>query len=1053
MLTILTIVVVLGGIVLYLESVPVQATIEGGENGWGTEYIMPLPETNFQAIGNWEISPVGSASISGPGQGYIDGEGNEACLIAESSASYVDIWRYIEWEGRLAYADGTKLTLSVFAALYDSTYQGQIQLGVVWIYHSGPDTLVEYDFSERVDLSTEWSRIPLIADFSEASESSLYKVKLIIRLHPDGLTKAKIDRFRLCVTEGQCALLSHERRFQSNLILESITQDMQEVNTAKLSLSCGIDTGDDWYYGWVIYKRHIIDYINFTVRTPYEGTKNTDSLDINSPSMFSADGSFDDFAALWETVVAINEEWEFNRNILETTATYAMGFFPFGGHISAALSYARAGEYLRTLGEGGIVYPHGTGSGGGRELTCWQEVNALDEMGVQGSLYLRDIIASVPIVYQWKGDPNIDILLEIEVTIGWEEAFYSSEIGENTLFLISNPTETTHTYTVNLKKGDPWQEWDTDGDGLSDANEKDDDVYNCTTDHTNPDSDYDGLSDKEEILYELTEPNDPDTDDDGFTDGYEVNTLGTSPLSDDTDEDGLSDYYEVYTSLTDPTNPDTDGDGLNDGVDPYPLNGQTQLSWITPSSEGASVTGIVTIEVDVSDSEGLDSVQYKIDNGDYTGMDTNTGLNYQADWDSTPFSEGEHTITIRTTDGEGFQTYFTRNVIVYSTFDAIITFISPTPSANSVVSGTITIRVEASDEDGLLDVECQVDSDSYNSMTNYSSYYEIDIDTTNYQDGTVWVTVRTTDISGDQTAIQREFRFYNYPDPATVTFINPTEGATVSGIITIQVEALDLDGLELVEYNIDGDPYQEMQEGGSGAGGDSDAFQVTWVTANTEANQGQHTIYIRTTDALGDQDIFTCTVTVDNRAQLSWSNPSAGEAVHHTITIRVHVSDPNGISSVRFKINSGSYYSMSHVGSGYYEASWDTTSYSDGSHTITIKVTDSTGAQRWFSRAVDVVNSARVGSVTILSPSSGSTVGVVVSITASASDPDGISSIQWRVAGVTSWTSMTYSSGTWHGTWYQSVSPGWYSLQVRMIDNWGDIVTTSISIRVIGGPM
>ncbi|MFX0066206.1 MAG: Ig-like domain-containing protein, partial [Candidatus Hermodarchaeota archaeon] len=619
------------------------------------------------------------------------------------------------------------------------------------------------------------------------------------------------------------------------------------------------------------------------------------------------------------------------------------------------------------------------------------------------------------------------------------------------LFLSSNPSETTHTYTVNLTKLEDYSVWDTDGDGLSNQNEEDSEIYGCRTEPTNPDSDYDGLSDGEEVLEHLTDPNNPDSDTDGLTDAYEVNTLGTSPLSDDTDEDGLSDPYEVYTSLTDPTNPETDGDGLNDGVDPYPLNAQTQFSWITPASEGATVTGIVTIRVEASDSEGLSSVQYQIDNGNYSDMvpeDPGGSYNYYcADWDSTPFSEGEYTITIRTTDNEGFQTDFTRNVIVYPTFDAIITFISPTPSENSVVSGTITIRVEASDQDGLLDVECQVDGGSFDSMTNYSSYYEINIDTTSYQDGTVWVTVRTTDSLGDQTAIQREFRFFNDPDPATVTFINPTAGATVSGTITIQVEASDLDGLEKVEYKIDGDTYQTI--------GGQDIFCVNWVTADIETNRAQHTIYIRTTDAFGDQETFTCTVTVDNRAQLSWSNPDAEAYVHHEIIIQVHVSDPNGITSVQYNIDGGSNHGMDHEGGGDYTEPWDTTSYSDGSREIRIIVTDGAGNTRVFTRSVNVVNGVHVGSVTILSPSSGSTVSeVTVPITAEATDLDEIDSVQWRVDGVTGWNSMSYSDGIWHGSWFKlGVSQGWYTLRVQMIDEYGDIVTDSISIYVTSGPI
>lgn len=100
---------------------------------------------------------------------------------------------------------------------------------------------------------------------------------------------------------------------------------------------------------------------------------------------------------------------------------------------------------------------------------------------------------------------------------------------------------------------------DTDGDGLTDAEEMD-----LGTDPENPDTDGDGLTDGEEVNQYETDPTDPDTDDDGLQDGEEVNSYNTDPLNADSDGDGLNDGEEVNQYRTDPNNPDSDGDGLND---------------------------------------------------------------------------------------------------------------------------------------------------------------------------------------------------------------------------------------------------------------------------------------------------------------------------------------------------------------------------------------------------------------------------------------------------------------------------------------------------------
>ena len=106
---------------------------------------------------------------------------------------------------------------------------------------------------------------------------------------------------------------------------------------------------------------------------------------------------------------------------------------------------------------------------------------------------------------------------------------------------------------------------DTDGDGLTDDEEKD-----LGTDPKNPDSDGDGVNDGQEKI-DGTDPKNPDTDGDGLTDGEEKEH-GTDPKNPDTDGDGLKDGDEVNRkdedgnpAPTDPTKEDTDGDGINDG--------------------------------------------------------------------------------------------------------------------------------------------------------------------------------------------------------------------------------------------------------------------------------------------------------------------------------------------------------------------------------------------------------------------------------------------------------------------------------------------------------
>jgi subtilisin family serine protease len=72
--------------------------------------------------------------------------------------------------------------------------------------------------------------------------------------------------------------------------------------------------------------------------------------------------------------------------------------------------------------------------------------------------------------------------------------------------------------------------------------------------------------------------------------------------------------------------------------------------------------------------------------------------------------------------------------------------------------------------------------------------------------------------------------------------------------------------------------------------------------------------------------------------------PADGDIVFGTgVTIEVSASDDNGVNKVEYCIDSGDYQTMSDLGTGYWEATWDITSVEDGAYTITAKATDNIG--------------------------------------------------------------------------------------------------------------
>jgi len=208
------------------------------------------------------------------------------------------------------------------------------------------------------------------------------------------------------------------------------------------------------------------------------------------------------------------------------------------------------------------------------------------------------------------------------------------------------PTTTTTTATTTATPTTTTGPVDSDGDGLSNAEERE-----LGTEPESADTDNDGLQDGREVNELGTDPTDPDTDGDGLQDGREVSELETDPTDADTDGDGLNDGQEIERG-TDPTGPDTDDDRLDDGMEVErgtdPTAADTDEDGL---SDGREVNEIGTDPTDTdTDGDGLSDSQEVDRETDPTSADSDgDGLN-----DGQEIERGTDP-TDADTDGDGLQ--------------------------------------------------------------------------------------------------------------------------------------------------------------------------------------------------------------------------------------------------------------------------------------------------------------------------------------------------------------------------------------------------------------
>jgi len=174
-----------------------------------------------------------------------------------------------------------------------------------------------------------------------------------------------------------------------------------------------------------------------------------------------------------------------------------------------------------------------------------------------------------------------------------------------------------------------------------------------------------------------------------------------------------------------------------------------------------------------------------------------------------------------------------------------------------------------------------------------------------------------------------------------VSIMSPTNGATVTGLVTITAGVQDNVGVSKVEFYIDGTKISETP---------FSPYRYDWDTELTD--DSTHTIQAKAYDIIGNpgqSDIVAVRV-VNNIPQISIVSPMDGETLHGTVTILAEVQDNEGIAQVEFFANDKL---LKGFISSPYEYAWNTYGVTDGTYTLKVRATNLSGNKS--SKSINVI--------------------------------------------------------------------------------------------------
>lgn len=362
-----------------------------------------------------------------------------------------------------------------------------------------------------------------------------------------------------------------------------------------------------------------------------------------------------------------------------------------------------------------------------------------------------------------------------------------------------------------------------------------------------------------------------------------------------------------------------------------------------------------SLSVSVSDTNGIESVEYSTNKGESWNIAKSNGSTYTAALSLESFDDGLIPVDVRVKDAAGKITY-TQTVIQKDTVEPDVTVIEPV--AEDIVNGENLIAFLVSDNGHLNRVEYVAPKGTTGIEVPLGPLVVTHVGTTEKPINDLMVFNFYDEIGNTATIRKWDFIIDQKSDLPVAEVHLPEEDSVITTDFVISGVVIDDDGPSKVYYKIDNGEYKlSSEEYGT-------SFSIDVPLSSMTDNEHTVTVYAEDLNGVkGPEFVRKFKISLEE-PKGAVETPPIDETVRGWIKLTGNATDKNGISKVYISVDNGNSYNEA-TGNFAHEterSNWsyefDTRVVQDGTHVVFLKVVDWFGIEGLYSSLINIDNTA-----------------------------------------------------------------------------------------------